>query len=490
MSPALERALIRYLLPSVLVLGAVALLARAAPQLPEAPAPTPAESPIAAIGTPIPRTATVGAQVFGINDPVTVPKPWIERGLITPAQEPGLLADDASHAVGLGARMARGSTPVYPYLDMMTLTRNNWDWTRADLWVKTVQAAGLEPLMMVGPWPGNQTALYTQRYLPDDMAAYEAYVTRVVERYDGDGVDDMPGLKGGVIYWEVDNEPDLHNSRPPRSAKAEAKAAKMATKPEDFQTPGEYAKVLVASAKAIRAANPKAKVLSAGFYWLRSAEGRGYVQRLVAEPGVLAAVDVVSIHCYFEEDTLQPVERTLAVAAEAFPGKPIWVTETSVPAKGDPAWQDETWQAGMVAGIYGAFLAGGADRIFWHTLTDPPFTLQTRGTMPFATNSLLKVVRENMEGGGIRGPGGEVQDKPAGAVYRRMATLMAGTDPRQYREEPASGGRLLWTGQGWLVFWGSPEAPKGAGQVTDLLTGQTSAASGAVNAPAYIAVAG
>lgn len=480
--------MIRYVLPAVLIVCAVALLARAAPQLPPAPAAPAAESPIATISTGIPRTATSGAQVFGINEAVTVPKPWIERGLITPAQEPGLLAEDASHARDLGAHMVRANTPVYPYLDMMTLTRNNWDWTRPDLWVKTVQAAGLEPLMMVGPWPGNQTANYTASYLPSDMAAYSAYVTRVVERYDGDGVDDMPGLKQGVIYWEVDNEPDLHNSRPPRSSKAEAKASKTSTKPENFQTPAEYAKVLVASARAIREANPKAKVLSAGFYTLRSAEGRAYAQKLVTEPGVLAAVDVVSIHCYFEEDTLQPVERTLAVAAESFPGKAIWVTETSVPAKGDPAWQDESWQAGMVAGIYGAFLAGGADRIFWHTLADPPFALPARGTMPFATNSLLKVEREDMEAGGVRGPGGEVKDKAAGAVYRRMATLMAGTDPSQYREEPATGGRLLWTGQGWLVFWGAPEAPKGAGQVTDLRTGQTRAAGGPIQAPAYISV--
>lgn len=480
--------MIRYLVTSALVIGAVgigavALLARGAPRLPAAPAEP---SPIATLGAAPPRLARRGAEVFGVNEAVTLPKLWIERGMITPDQEPAALADDAARAVDLGVHIVRANTPVYPYLDMYSMVQNNWDWTRADLWVRTVQAAGLEPLMMVGPWPGNQTGLYTTRYLPSDMDAYASYVSRVVERYDGDGLDDMPGLKAGVIYWEVDNEPDLHNSRPPRGAKAESKSVK----PENFQTPAEYGAVLVASARAIRAANPAALVLSAGLYTPRGAEGRAYLAKLAAEPGVKAAIDVVSVHCYFDEDSLDPVARTLSVVGEHLPGKPIWVTETSVPAKGDPAWQDDDWQAGMVAAIYGAFLAGGADRVFWHTLADPPFTPALRGTMPFATNSLLRVTRTSPANASAHGPGGQVSDKPAGQVYRRMAALLASSDPAQYREEPASGGRLLWTGGGWLAFWGSPVAPKGAGLVTDLRTGATTPASGAVTAPAFIAVGG
>ena len=30
-----------------------------------------------------------------------------------------------------------------------------------------------------------------------------------MERYDGDGVDDMPNLKSPIKYWQVENEPDL-----------------------------------------------------------------------------------------------------------------------------------------------------------------------------------------------------------------------------------------------------------------------------------------
>jgi hypothetical protein len=38
---------------------------------------------------------------------------------------------------------------------------------------------------------------------------YIFFVQKLVERYDGDGVDDMPGLQNPIHYWQVDNEPDI-----------------------------------------------------------------------------------------------------------------------------------------------------------------------------------------------------------------------------------------------------------------------------------------
>ncbi|MFC1984334.1 hypothetical protein ACFLVO_04945 [Chloroflexota bacterium] len=34
-----------------------------------------------------------------------------------------------------------------------------------------------------------------------------------MERYDGDGNEDMPGLKVGIKYWEVSNEPTMQEGR-------------------------------------------------------------------------------------------------------------------------------------------------------------------------------------------------------------------------------------------------------------------------------------
>ena len=42
----------------------------------------------------------------------------------------------------------------------------------------------------------------------DDTGRYKIFVQNLVEHYDGDGVDDMPGLTDPVLYWEIGNEPE------------------------------------------------------------------------------------------------------------------------------------------------------------------------------------------------------------------------------------------------------------------------------------------
>lgn len=44
-------------------------------------------------------------------------------------------------------------------------------------------------------------------FLPVDEKKYVAFVRAAVERYDGDGISDMPGLKNPIKYWQVGNEP-------------------------------------------------------------------------------------------------------------------------------------------------------------------------------------------------------------------------------------------------------------------------------------------
>ena len=41
------------------------------------------------------------------------------------------------------------------------------------------------------------------------MELYKNFVSKLVERYDGDGADDMPGLTIPVKHWEVLNEPEF-----------------------------------------------------------------------------------------------------------------------------------------------------------------------------------------------------------------------------------------------------------------------------------------
>ncbi len=46
-------------------------------------------------------------------------------------------------------------------------------------------------------------------YPPCDMDAYGAWVQTTVKRYDGDGIDDMPGLACPIRHWEAASEPEM-----------------------------------------------------------------------------------------------------------------------------------------------------------------------------------------------------------------------------------------------------------------------------------------
>lgn len=433
--------------------------------------PTPALARPADLADTRPGRPETAADAFGVNEGVSIPRAWIRDGRLSADEELGLLAGDTQALQGLGARIVRANTATYPWLSWRRAPPEEQPHQRADRWVEAVQAAGLEPVMMIGPWPGNQTSAHTTAYVPEDLPAYQAWVGEVVERYDGDGVDDMPGLRSPVRYWEVDNEPDLHNSVPPRGGGA-------TVAPEDFQTPAQYAQVLVATSAAIRAASPQAVVLSAGFYRPHTNSGREWISELLQQPGAAAAFDVLSLHCYSDRDELGAQTRTIETWRALTPDKPLWVTETSVASSGKGRHMDEEWQGRMVAATYGVFLAGGADRIFWHTLADPPASARPPSRLLFSTHSLL----QTQDGGGHR-------EKPAGAVYRRLTERLAAIDPDDLVEQPASGGRLLRAGDGWLAFWGEPQVPAGAVTATDLLTGAESAVGATVRAPAWLAPA-
>ena len=44
---------------------------------------------------------------------------------------------------------------------------------------------------------------------PCSMENYKTFLLALVDRYDGDGVNDMPGLTKPIVYWEIMNEPEF-----------------------------------------------------------------------------------------------------------------------------------------------------------------------------------------------------------------------------------------------------------------------------------------
>ncbi|MEY3212581.1 MAG: hypothetical protein RIT28_3062, partial [Pseudomonadota bacterium] len=258
----------------------------------EGPAPgaVPDVAPVSKARAAAPAEQVMADDILGINEAISVPAQILARQRPSEAQVQTWLRADAKAAREVGARWVRSHTAVYPNFSYHETKDRGF--AGMDGWVQVVQEAGLKPLIMLSPWAGNATGAQTPSYVIPDEAAYAAWVTSAVERYDGDGVDDMPGLVAPVRHWEVDNEPDLKNSLAP-------KGGTYRYDPATFCLPDQYARVLLLTSKAIKAADAGATVLNGGLYRPHTPQGAAYMRSLFKTKGVLDAVDAVSIHAYF-----------------------------------------------------------------------------------------------------------------------------------------------------------------------------------------------
>ncbi len=400
------------------------------------------------------RPPALGFQL-GINEALAVPA--ARRGGMASAAVEAELQEDARQARALGARTVRAHTFNFPRVSCDRLARTPEALADMDAWVRAL-GTDLEGIAMVSPWPANQTAASTPQYLPDDLGAWGACVTALVERYDGDGVADMAGLQAPVRYWEVDNETDLKNT-------TRARKVDRTYDPSTFCTPSEYGRVLTVASAAIRAASSDARVLALGLYRPHAASGQAYARAVLAEPGVRESFDIISLHTYHDDDGERLAGGIVAVSA-LVPDKPVWVTEASVTDEGGLEEQ------GRKVASYAAWAAmAGAERLLWHTLADPPRRSNGRsGNIDFNTNSLLQAV-----------DGGPATEKPAGAVYRHLAGRLALHDLAGAAPDGEGAARLR--DGSVLLFAGSRPAPAGG---LSLQTGEAVPAGGEAFAPAWL----
>ena len=367
--------------------------------------------------------------ILGINEAISYPRRFLVDRRPSTEVLSRHLREDAELATGVGATWTRGHTVAFPMLSWQQFRREGDSFRIADMWAEAAQSAGLQLVGMVGPWPGNHTSQHTDHFVPGNMADYADYVRQVVERYDGDGIDDMPGLTTPIHSWEFDNEPDLKSTGGPRSQERGT-----------FCTPEEFAQVFLVTAAAIREANPNARVLNGGIYRPAVEVGRAYMRDLFAIEGVLEAIDVVSIHTYHQGPDLRTLERAIEETRSLAPGKPIWITETSVPSRGSRPWVSEAWQADMVFGTYILALASGVEKVFWHTLYDPPQRRGRRRT-GLSSNSLMARAEDDT-----------VTSKPAAKAYRALAGVLADSDWQDVALVESEGGWVVSIGENrWLA---------------------------------------
>jgi len=123
---------------------------------------------------------------------------------------------DAESIEDLGAKSVRKASLLW---QSMEPRKGEYDFRAMDSFVRRLQTTSTNIVVVtlrdISAWGGNfaaQSGYYSSDSrtatsgFPSDIGAWRDFVRTVVERYDGDGVDDMPGLTLPVKYWQVENE--------------------------------------------------------------------------------------------------------------------------------------------------------------------------------------------------------------------------------------------------------------------------------------------
>lgn len=191
--------------------------------------------------------------------------------------------------------------------------------------------------------PDQIQSIPAKRCKPCNMTAYKSFLSKVVERYDGDGINDMPNLKIPIKYYEILNEPAMQQ--------------------EDLTffkgNEDDYIKILKASNHSIKSNCSDCKVVQGGVanidqkflsFWdnVYSKNGHNYF-------------DIANIHYirWKDESTLNVKDFKKSLQKHNIT-KPIWVTEVELE---DDASLVSSFEGALNAGASKVFLVGGFIKI-------------------------------------------------------------------------------------------------------------------------------
>jgi len=218
-----------------------------------------------------------------------------------------------------------------------------------------------------------------------DEKKYIQFVRDLVERYDGDGVDDMPGLKNPIKYWQIDNE--LPGPAPSEISPAFNPETNSESTAEWLSASlKNYTHILEITIKAIRAQDPEAKIALSGMADVGPATEKlfrayylGVLQRLEEKH-----IDIFDYHFYGNgsgdwkvmKDAYQMIREGLDKIG--YKDTLIWITETAAytgrprDVQGDAPYKTEKEQAiDLFKRIIFPF-SFGVKKIFWFSIMDNP----------------------------------------------------------------------------------------------------------------------
>jgi len=174
----------------------------------------------------------------------------------------------------------------------------------------------------------GEPGLTYYRCNPNNWMAYQKWLTAVVERYDGDGKEDMPGLETPIYYYEIGNEPDLTLGKDPKSEGGFVFY---------LDSPEHYAELLQKSYTSIKAADNKTQILIAGAAGVQP-EFQKFWERVFSTPKIADYFDIANIHCISVPNQDRETPESISAGDLNVSSykkllsnykiiKPIWVTE-------------------------------------------------------------------------------------------------------------------------------------------------------------------
>ena len=202
---------------SVLIAAALACSQAATTAAPPATA-----APASATNTGVSTSATITAEPA--SDPTLMPRsvpPILIGTEYILLDNPSRIGALAELLAPVGLQMAKPLPEPFAWGKMQTSPDAPIDFDRLDVFVKEFQEAGFSDFLIAlksaSSWGSRaSSALITSNPAPrpEYMAAYEAWISSVVERYDADGFADMPGLLYPIRYYEIGSEFSSYEPEP------------------------------------------------------------------------------------------------------------------------------------------------------------------------------------------------------------------------------------------------------------------------------------
>ena len=251
-------------------------------------------------------------------------------------------------------------------VEPQNLSPAEYHWNKVDQALSAAVEGGINMIGTINYNPGWAAESPTGPINAENLDDFAEFVGALVERYDGDGVNDDPC--GRVVkYWEFYNEPDGHDNR--------------------WGYDGDkYAQMLAVAYPAMKAADPETQIVFGGiaYDWFDD-QGGPFIHRFltdVLDAGGGAYFDIMNFHVYpaFAPNwtttgpgLYEKAEVIRQVLAGYGLDKPMMITESGAHSNNDPGSPSTPQiQASYVVELFTQARAANIEAMIWFALYDPP----------------------------------------------------------------------------------------------------------------------